>query len=473
MLVYGVIIAAIATGIGIIITVKDRKNENTKRIQEIMQIYSEEIRAIQDQERVLKTQLDCVLYAEQYLDTLEKIATLKEQGTFSDDAMKYFENNFIYGIHLWFWYNKYVHHLQNDTILEFLWQTKPNSSISLTSTEIDLVNAIPEISQFNTEEKTRAIENYISQDRWPEFRIVCNSQKIPWTRYEFNFTEIGGHGNEPENWRILPDLMYYNYDDIPSEDGLSKAELVEIIRPYANDLSTFVEKEKEMSKPEDFEIYAEQYLETLEQIATLYENKIIPTKASEYFENKFSYGCNLWDWYYGRVLKFSPNFYQSLWKMKSVVNINKLIKGGKTTKEQSTNDLFTKFLEDYLGTNTYFPDDLAQVFLTEDPDVLKFVAKISIKDEIMRLRHNRPAGVTDDKLEELVKRGIDTFVRDNVPKDSNVIMELLKSFVIDFSSSERWRDFKWWCHENTITSFEEDPEEGLILPLKMWQAQYR
>jgi len=49
----------------------------------------------------------------------------------------------------------------------------------------------------------------------------------------------------------------------------------------------------------------------------------------------------------------------------------------------------------------------------------------------------------------------------------------LKEFVYHFALNERWKDFRWWCKKEGITPYEEDEEEGLILPLKMWQAIYK
>jgi len=53
----------------------------------------------------------------------------------------------------------------------------------------------------------------------------------------------------------------------------------------------------------------------------------------------------------------------------------------------------------------------------------------------------------------------------------------MRLFVINYLDNERWEDFRWWC-KNTendkkeITPFQDDREEGLILPKKMWDAYY-
>jgi len=84
MLVYGILIAAAATVSGIFITVADRKAAAQNKLQELMKLYSDEIREISDKEGELDTKQACSLYTEQYLDTLEQIATLKSQNIFKD-----------------------------------------------------------------------------------------------------------------------------------------------------------------------------------------------------------------------------------------------------------------------------------------------------------------------------------------------------------------------------------------------------
>lgn len=443
-LMLGIIIAAFATAAGILLTWKDRKDAAKQRNEEIVQTYSTELREISNQELNLKTKQDCALYAEQYLDTMEKIATLKVQEVFNKETMTYFDNNFAYAMDLWWWYNRNLHGLKDEiqnklykiskddsleqagflkefgklptkeqNFLEALWlqicipknggvnqllqrikklrnyfkrtaskNPEPSNEFDsdkeilshmedagLKGLDLELQRILETVSKgdiqidskgyvdinlkyfFTLEELEKGLKdkdqkfvkikiaedelkkkikifdtflayrNFIAQDRWPEFRKWCTTQNI--TDFAFNFRGIGGKDNSEKNWRVLPDIMYYNYKKIPDEDGLTKSELVEIIRPFANDLSKFVEQEKSMTESEEFEVYAEQYLETLEQIATLYRTKIIPTKASEYFENKFSYGCNLWDWYHHVVLKFSKNLHKALWETVTEIKLEK------------------------------------------------------------------------------------------------------------------------------------------------------
>ena len=60
---------------------------------------------------------------------------------------------------------------------------------------------------------------------------------------------------------------------------------------------------------------------------------MIPRRAANYFENKFSYGINLWEWYHERVLNYSDLLWNSLWSMDDKNPIKKDSKG-KIDKEK-------------------------------------------------------------------------------------------------------------------------------------------
>ncbi len=83
----------------------------TKEIKKLFNY--DKLREISNKELELKTKQNCALYAEQYLDTMEKIATLRVQKVFDDDSMEYSDNNFRYAMDLWWWYNRNVHGLSD------------------------------------------------------------------------------------------------------------------------------------------------------------------------------------------------------------------------------------------------------------------------------------------------------------------------------------------------------------------------
>jgi len=377
MLIYGILIAAFATIVGIAVTIVDRKSAKQTRLQEIMKTYSDEIREITNQESNLDTKQACSLYVEQYLDTLEQIATLKTQKIFKDKAIDYFNNNFAYGRDLWWWYHKFVHGFNDDTQDKIWAATEKTKSI-----RFSLSDLYPEPKEFEKHKgNDKYLENFLDDDRWPEFRKLCATKPI--TPFDNEYSGIGGKSGD--EWRVLPDIMYYDYEKIPDENGLTKAELVEIIRPYANDLSEYVDDEQDMTTPVEFEVYAEQYLETLEQIATLYRCEILPMKAKEYFENKFSYGCNLWEWYHKRTLKFSKNLLEAFWKTSSalikledmftkeqiaVMKPEEKIEVEKKALAEVKDKTYWEFIEYYSIKNE---ENALYNFKIEDPDIWKLV----------------------------------------------------------------------------------------------------
>lgn len=506
----GVILAALATAAGIGLTLTERKKESDKRTQELIKTYADEIREITNKETTLQTKQDCALYAEQYLDTLEQIATLRAQKIFSDNAIKYFDNNFAFGRDLWWWYHKFIHGFE-DEMQDKIWKATEDSK----SERFSISYLYPELTEHSKlVEKSKSLENFLNDDRWPEFRKLCAVKPI--TFFENEYTGIEGY--PADVWRVLPDIMYYDYDDIPDENGLTKAELVDIIRPFANDLSDFVEKEKQMETLEEFEVYAEQYLENLEQIATLFRNNIIPKKAKEYFENKFSYGCNLWEWYHQKVLKFSPGLVKAIWntdtpktKLSDIFSKEKLATLKKDQKEKAEEQLKKDLVQKSTLTSfkKNYPEDINNL-IHEDSDVWRLVKlysqnldeqtkakainflkynedKISsaknkaygLGQKLIALRQAKKPLTEIEETAKQLKKAEDE-LRDKINQllrpdflDNATLDSLFKEFVYNFLVNERWKDFRWWCQTEGITPFQEDPTEGLILPLKMWQAQYK
>ncbi len=558
---WGVLLAGIIAGIGIGITLYQQSIESKKRTHEIIQSYSSKINEISNKESNLKTKQDCALYAEQYLDTLEEIATLALAGNFRkglfnksyEHVTNYFNNNFAYGYDLWWWYHKYIHGFDDD-MQERLWIVP-----KLDEPEYAKLREIyrdEEINSMSEEDKSEIRESLIAfhrDDRWPDFRRLCIERKIE--EFKYNYKGIDGNDDSKKNWRVLPDLMYYEFDKIPDEDGLSKAEYVEILREFANDLSGFVEKEKELDNNGDYEVYAEQYLETLEQIATLYKHGVLPTKESSYFENKFAYGHNLWDWYHLIVLKFKKNFADALWelpiqhaidsmsdssirdkfmelKYKQEIRqrpkpdsvplndldniLNEIIrtnrdyiveKGGdsfdflmekarKNSKKASDEEIcqrlitkiielkdeeITKKIDTFLSRYNLANEEnnrlahLKTIFQAEDPDIKKLVTYEQVKpliDEFFKV--NRPnSNWSKRRKDNWKKRQTDNIVNQfTVDLSPEIIESDLKNFIRYYLANERWKDFRWWCKQENITSFFEDPSEGLILPKKMWDAEY-
>ena len=500
----GVIIAALATGVGILFTWQDRKKERDKRTQELIQTYDEELRDITEQEKNLNTKLECSLYVERYLDSVEKIATLSLANNFQGFVTDFFENNFSYAIELWRWYQKNVVQIREEFIGEGqdlgpLWKTAIDFKRDKSKYYEELLRARifkefkenymethkdnPEnkklfASEFSDKEFKDSIFRYYDNERWREFRTWCNRTKLNsnkkkaiLTPFSSNFGVIQSekeHERQLEKsrnsgkYRILPDVLHTQYEEIPEENGLTKGELVEIIRGFAKDLGTITAMEKDLKNDETCALYAEQFLDTLEEIASLYRSDMIPLRAANYFENKFSYGINLWEWYHEKVLNYSGLLWHSLWNMDDI-NPTKKDEKGKINREESTKrkeQNFKEFLFQILNKSTMDKKSFYNAAISEENyDELFNKINNEIPENLKLIYQTK--NLSKSELEQ----HIDEMDKENKKKH-------VREFVSKTINNERWRDFRWWCKNQKLTPFEEDKTTGLILPLRMWQVDF-
>ena len=322
---------------------KERKDQINKENLEIIQNYGNQISEIVKGEKELDTKLDCALYAEQYLDTLEQIATLHEKNILRDEVTDYFYPRFRYGINLWTWYKLNVEKIpdyelkkieeidpldeskldDSDRWYEFTrWcirgELKPFNSQVMSKIIEDRLKILNEkIKNTNQNEKLKLQirETFLKQ---LEGKLKENEEKgIHWLeegdiRSIFDNNEdfakldildfVRKYSKDAEN-KILPDLMENEYEDIPDENGLSKFEILESIQKFSDKIIEIKNLERKLHSKLDCIVYAEQYLDTMDQIASLYRKRLFPKDAVSYFENYFGYGINLMNWYYKFVLK--------------------------------------------------------------------------------------------------------------------------------------------------------------------------
>ena len=347
-LAVGVIVAAGGVSIAAVITVLDRKRDMRRRVQDLIQSYTDDFRNISDQERNLKTKLDCFLYCEQYIDALEMIATLSLRTELKKEVSDYFSNNFSYGIHLWRWYMEKAANFKYEN-LDRLWNL-PHDRIP---NDLD--------------EDTK---KYLEEERWRDFRAWCHNPPEN-TMLQMNLPKFQKE-NLPfaKKYHILPDVMETSdFDDIPEEDGLTKGELIQLIRDFGTDIGNLADDERKLKSDIDCSVYVEKFLDILEQIASLYRKQVIPKRAADYFENKFTYGINLWEWYSNKVLNLR-------------------------------------------------------------------------QEEITRIWDGSTEIIDSKNFDEQTKK---------------------------YLENERWREFRWWCKKNNFKPFEENPENPLILPDRMWK----
>lgn len=149
---YGIITGVGATAFGIAWTVKQRRNEAKKEDMELIQKYGEELTNVINTEKDLTTKFDCELYAEQYLNILEQIASLYHKDMLRHEVAGFFESYFRYGVSLWKWYKKNV-------------ENYPDYEI-----EIQLTEGLDKHQRIVTDEA----EERIQSDRWFYFRWFVN-----------------------------------------------------------------------------------------------------------------------------------------------------------------------------------------------------------------------------------------------------------------------------------------------------------
>lgn len=94
----GVFIAAGSAIATIVFDIYDRHKQNKAQILELVRSYGQQLTELMDKERSLSTKKDCEIYAMAYLDLMDQIAYLYEQGSIPQSVAKYsyFGNNFSY-----------------------------------------------------------------------------------------------------------------------------------------------------------------------------------------------------------------------------------------------------------------------------------------------------------------------------------------------------------------------------------------
>ncbi|MDH3611266.1 MAG: hypothetical protein OEM79_05835 [Nitrosopumilus sp.] len=245
--------------------IPDENGMSKFEVVETIQQFGEILNTITNKEKDLNSKLDCSIFAEQYLDTLEQIATLYRRRVIPKKAADYFENKFAYGINLLNWYSNFVENNSSET--------KNNNP-----------------SKFNPEDELSNDEReQEKEERWTDFKWFCRGGDLQ--------KHIISQFKEDEKGKgVLPDVMY-DYNLLPNEEGLKPGEVLEIMRNYSKQLTDLSGREPELKTQIDCSVYAEQYLDTLEQIAYLFNNKSLVTDSDTYFENNFTYGLTLKKWY--------------------------------------------------------------------------------------------------------------------------------------------------------------------------------
>lgn len=81
----------------------------------------------------------------------------------------------------------------------------------------------------------------------------------------------------------------------------TKATYSQLLRGFHEDLTTRLNKNSVLKTTEDCERYANDYLNTVDEIAFLDINQKIPQDIAKYLRRFFAYGLNIIDWHNGMV----------------------------------------------------------------------------------------------------------------------------------------------------------------------------
>lgn len=420
----GIVAGVGATVFGIIWTIVQRIKDNKREDLEFIQNYGDQLAEINSKEDELSTKLDCALYAENYLDVLEQIATLFQEKLLRKKVAEYFVNNFRYGMNLWIWYKKNVEKMPEYELNQIL---ENNNVSDLDETDrwywfrLWCVTSEDDLSAFESQDMGK-----ILVERMDKLQIAINKSETPERvvhfRRKMNILRLiaeklarqpNGEGLEEEDIReifdvengfleernrftdeeildyvrkynknatnnILPDLMEEEYDDIPDENGLSNFEILETIREFSTKINLIKDQERRLYSKLDCTIYAEQYLDTVDQIATLYRKKLFPKDATTYFANHFGYGINILNWYYKFVLhkqeEFDPDLPITEAELRNEskeedrwIDFRWICRGGDSRKEGErikrfvrTDDTITGALREKIGNEIVLPMTMYQ-----------------------------------------------------------------------------------------------------------------
>ena len=93
---------------------------------------------------------------------------------------------------------------------------------------------------------------------------------------------------------ILASMVIITWKNIHEN---TKATYSQLLRGFQEDLTTRLNKNSVLKTTEDCERYANDYLNTVDEIAFLDINGKIPQGIAEYLKRFFAYGLNIIDWY--------------------------------------------------------------------------------------------------------------------------------------------------------------------------------
>lgn len=104
--------------------------------------------------------------------------------------------------------------------------------------------------------------------------------------------------------------------DIYDRHKQNKAQILELVRSYGQQLTDLMDKERSLTIKKDCETYAMAYLDLMDQIAYLYRQGSIPQSVAKYkyFENNFSYASTMLMWVKEKKVVLQKDINDDTWE---------------------------------------------------------------------------------------------------------------------------------------------------------------
>jgi len=253
VLAVGLVVTGIGTGVGLFFTAMENKGSRDEKNLSMLGNFSNQISNLKDKERQLKTKKDCEIYAQNFVDLMDQIAFLHIEETIPSKVTKYFENEFAYAL----------------TMIEWLENYNIDKGGKKRENEIKWEEHVKTLNVINGDKK---------EYTWSSLIKWCQKLKKP--------------PIEPIEYKSLPPAML-KYDLLPEEE-ISTA--IDLIKGYSEQITELKNRERQLKTQKDCEIYAQNFVDLMDQIAFLYVKNMFPADLTKYFENEFAYALTMIEW---------------------------------------------------------------------------------------------------------------------------------------------------------------------------------
>ncbi len=104
--------------------------------------------------------------------------------------------------------------------------------------------------------------------------------------------------------------IFFSYKE---QKASNQTQMMDMFQSYSKQLTDLIQRESDLKTQAECEAYAMNYLDTVDQIAYLYNKEFISDKISWYFENHFRYGLTIHDWLINHHITEAAATEKDLW----------------------------------------------------------------------------------------------------------------------------------------------------------------